>query len=296
MPIHSTNPASIRPGGPARLHPLPAAAVLSIAALFGTQFLLNSEMLAAQAATTTQAAPATHAAPANQIAPAAPQSKSLTHAPAKTRHAAHKRTSTLHRSAAHHEETAKAVVPVTPPPPPKPNWPADQPPQPATVKWDSSGLEIQASNSSLDQILHEVGADIGVKIQGLDQDQRIFGTYGPGPARDVLSRLLDGSGYNVVMIGGQGDAPPQSVILTKSSPASPQPANQANNNNQEDDSEDVPQQSDFPEPPRPMPIRENPFAGRMQQETQQEMLQRERQLEQQRQAQEDHQQYQSNPQ
>ena len=35
----------------------------------------------------------------------------------------------------------------------------------------------------------------------MNVDQRVFGTYGRGPARDVIAQLLDGSGYDVLMIG-----------------------------------------------------------------------------------------------
>ncbi len=52
------------------------------------------------------------------------------------------------------------------------------------------------------------------KLEGMDQDQRIFGTYGPGPARDVLSQLLDGSGYNVLMIGDRGQGTPRRIVLS----------------------------------------------------------------------------------
>ena len=58
--------------------------------------------------------------------------------------------------------------------------------------WDSQGLKIDASNSSLAQILKDVATATGARWQGLEQDQRIFGSYGPGPARDVLTQLLDG--------------------------------------------------------------------------------------------------------
>jgi len=34
------------------------------------------------------------------------------------------------------------------------------------------------------------------------------------PARDVLSELLDGSGYNVLMIGDQGQGTPRTLVLT----------------------------------------------------------------------------------
>src|ERR1700722_19490665 len=70
---------------------------------------------------------------------------------------------------------------------------ASQSPDPAKVSWDGRSLEIEASNSSLNQILHQVAAATGARLQGLTQDQRVFGRYGPGPGRDVLWKLLDGS-------------------------------------------------------------------------------------------------------
>ena len=125
-----------------------------------------------------------------------------------------------------------------------------------------------------------MAAETGVKLQGLDQDERIFGNYGPGPAREVLSRLLDGSGYDLLMIGGQGDEPPQQLILSKS--AGPQPANnvQTGNRNQENDADEPPLQPGD----TPMPVRDQ-FGGagppnRTAQEIQQEMLLREQQNEQ----------------
>ncbi len=83
--------------------------------------------------------------------------------------------------------------------------------------WDSHGLLIVASNSSLAQILKEVSKETGVKVEGMDADERVFGTYGPGPARDVLSRLLDGSAYNVLMIGDRGQGAPRRIVLSPSS-------------------------------------------------------------------------------
>jgi len=85
------------------------------------------------------------------------------------------------------------------------------------VVWDSHGLLIVASNSSLAQILKQVSAETGVKVAGMGADERVFGTYGPGPARDVLSRLLDGSAYNVLMIGDQGQGAPLRIVLSPSS-------------------------------------------------------------------------------
>ncbi len=113
---------------------------------------------------------------------------------------------------------AKALVTpapvVTPPTPEPPHWPANENPADASVTWDSRGLLITAQNSSLKQILDEVSAATGAKVEGLGADQRIFGAYGPGKAREVLSQLLDGTGYNVLMIGDQGEGTPRQIVLT----------------------------------------------------------------------------------
>jgi len=129
---------------------------------------------------------------------------------------------------------------------PAPTWPAIQPPSRAKVQWDSRGLEIEASNSSLNAILRQVAADTGAKLEGLTQDQRIFGSYGPGPASDVLLKLLDGSGYNVVMIGGRDADPPLQIILSTRSSASSQTA--VSNQNRSNSTDEVASEEPEPEP------------------------------------------------
>jgi hypothetical protein len=106
------------------------------------------------------------------------------------------------------------AAPATPPVPEVPKWPANEKPTPASVTWDSKGLRIDAANSSLAQILQDVATATGAKVEGFDTDQRVFGVFGPGPARDVLSQILQGSGYNVVMIGDQGQGTPREIVLT----------------------------------------------------------------------------------
>jgi hypothetical protein len=108
----------------------------------------------------------------------------------------------------------EASVPVAPPAPEAPKWPANEKPVPASVTWDSHGLRIEAANSSLARILADVATATGAKVEGFNTDQRIFGVYGPGPAREVLSQLLLGSGYNVVMIGDQGQGTPREIVLS----------------------------------------------------------------------------------
>jgi len=115
-----------------------------------------------------------------------------------------------------------------------PSWPADHPPNPATVRWDSRGLEIDASNSSLDQILRQVAAQTGARLEGLIWDRRIFGKYGPGPGCDVLAKLLEGTGYNVLISGSRDAGVPREVILSSRLPITPQAAT---NNRTRDHSE-----------------------------------------------------------
>lgn len=142
----------------------------------------------------------------------------------------------------------EAQAPVVAPEPEKPNWPAYDHPAQASVVWDSQGLKIDATNSSLQQILKDVSTSTGVKVDGLTSDQRVFGTYGPGQARDVLSQLLQGSGYNVIMIGDQGQGTPRQILLsTRQSGASSTTA-KTNQPGEEDDEEEQPAAQE-PEPP-----------------------------------------------
>ncbi len=174
---------------------------------------------------------------------------------------------------------------------PAPIWPANQPPNRARVSWDSRGLEIEASNSSLNQILRQVAFNTGAKLEGLAQDQRIFGSYGPGPASDVLMKLLDGSGYNVLMIGGRDADPPLQIVLSSRSSANPQTvANNQNRSNSEDDKVDEQIDPDPPndstESPRPEQV-QNPFRNGNSElphdpvEFMQEILQRQQKIDQQ---------------
>ena len=187
-------------------------------------------------------------------------------------------------------------VPLVPPAPKPPDWPANDQPKPASVVWNSQGLRIDASNSSLQQILKEVATETGAKVEGMGADQRIFGIYGPGPARDVLSQLLDGSGYNVLMVGDQGQGTPREIVLSQppQGPAPPVPQNQ---NSEAEDNADVADQPQPQPPPQPPNVRNgfNPGAPpRTPQQIIQELQQRQQQMQQMQQQQ--LQQQQNNPQ
>lgn len=126
------------------------------------------------------------------------------------------------------------------------------------MSWDSRGLEIEASNSSLNQILRQVAADTGAKLEGLTQDQRVFGSYGPGPGSDVLLKLLEGSGYNVLVVGGRDGEAPLEIVLSTRLPFDPHAA--MNNQNHRNSSDDAPEPPRPEPPPDPPPADQNPFA------------------------------------
>ena len=177
----------------------------------------------------------------------------------------------------------QAPAPVAPQAPKPPDWPANDQPTAATVVWNRQGLHVEASNSSLGQILKDVATATGARVEGLNSDERIFGSYGPGTARDVLSQLLEGSGYNVVMIGDQGQGTPREIMLSHQTKGDAQPAANAQTptNDENNDADEQPQPQ--PQQPPPPAIR-NGFAPgappRTPQQIMQEMQQRQQQIEQ----------------
>ena len=90
-----------------------------------------------------------------------------------------------------------------------------QPASRAQVKLNNGMLSVQAENSNLSQVLHDIGSATGMKVEGLGRDERVFGQYGPAPPRDVLTALLDGAGYNVLMVGEFSGGTPKQLILSQ---------------------------------------------------------------------------------
>jgi len=121
-----------------------------------------------------------------------------------------------------------------------PDWPINDQPKAASITWDSNGLKIDATNSSLRQILSDVATTTGMKVEGLGADERVYGDYGPGKAGDVLTDLLKGTGYNFIMMGQQAPGVPLQIVLSARSPApaTPKPSLAAVQNDNEDDSSD----------------------------------------------------------
>ena len=263
-------PGRERGSGPSRggVAPKRAGGLLELAVLTALVLACGAIGLRAQA-------PAT----SNQLTTSAGQSHGSSAAPA------HRRLRKATPAKPSPATLAVPVAPVAPVAPPPPNWPINDKPVAATVTWDSRGLAIDADNSSLQQILKDVSTDTGAKVEGLDADQRVFGNYGPGPARQVLSQLLDGTGYNVLMFGDQGAGTPREVLLS-AQPTGPAPAgsNRSSLANEEDYVEPEPEPMQQPEPvqnqfqpPAPQPG----MPPRTPQEIQQLMQQRQQQMEQQ---------------
>ena len=160
-------------------------------------------------------------------------------------------------------QTPKAEIkPPAPVPEPDPVWPVNEKPVKAKVTWDSRGLTIVAENSSLAQILEDVTTLTGSAMDGFEEDRRIYGAYGPGNAREVLSQLLQGSGYNVVMVGDLGQGAPRQIQLAlrtaASEKAGDKKAGQASNSDDNEDEEPPQQQS---QPPMMPPNRVPPQPG-----------------------------------
>jgi hypothetical protein len=186
----------------------------------------------------------------------------------------------------HHRTRPSAANPVTTPaqttfapiPPPAPIWPANDNPIQASVVWDSKGLRIEAQNSSLEQILKDVSTATGAKVEGLAADERVFGVFGPGQARDVLSQLLQGSSYNVMMIGDEGQGTPRQILLSARHAGDTHSAatgNHPSTADEDTEAEEPPPQEPAPVPNRPGFVPGNP--PRSPQQIRQEMEQRQQQ-------------------
>lgn len=194
-----------------------------------------------------------------------------------------------------------AVIPPQPaaPVPAAPLSLLDQPPAPAQVNLNAGKLSVTAENSTLSGIMRDITAKTGMTVEGLSKDQRIFGTYGPSNPREVLYSLLNGMGYNIMMVGDQSNGAPRQLLLSprsgrpdNGSHGEVQPVQQSNGNGDEDD--DTVQEQDTPLPPRP-DVNQERQTPPGQVKTPQQMLQELQQLRQ-RQQQQLQQQQQTNPQ
>jgi hypothetical protein len=89
-----------------------------------------------------------------------------------------------------------------------------QPAKEAQIVFAGDTLSIHADNSSLASILRGFAARSGMQVEGLSSDERVFGSFGPGTPRDVLADLLNGTAYNLVLLGDLSNGAPRELILT----------------------------------------------------------------------------------
>lgn len=141
--------------------------------------------------------------------------------------------------------TSRAKKQQKAPPPPLPSGPTGQPVQQIPldsiaavapqVSYQNNQLTIVAPNSTLADILRAVRKQTGAEIEVPSAPERVVTHLGPGPARDVVAELLNGSRFNYVLLGSpDNDAALTRIVLVAKSGVevtpNPAPQNQQANN------------------------------------------------------------------
>jgi hypothetical protein len=117
-------------------------------------------------------------------------------------------------------KTRKTKKPQKPPLAPLPSGPTgpvqqvpldSMSPVPPQVSYQNSQLTIVAPNSTLGDILRAVRKQTGAEIEIPAATERVVTHLGPGPAREVVAELLNGSRFNYVILGSPAD----NTVLTR---------------------------------------------------------------------------------
>jgi hypothetical protein len=143
-----------------------------------------------------------------------------------------RRRSTTNKPATQDQPDAQPV------PAPPPATLAQLPPTPPQVAFKDGQLTITAQNSTLGDILKAVRAQTGATIDlPGTASERVVGHFGPAPARDVLTALLNGSHFNYVLLGSSTDPNALDRVILMAKPGAsgeiaPQPSEQATAYNQ----------------------------------------------------------------
>lgn len=131
----------------------------------------------------------------------------------------------------HHKKKPKA------PPPPLPSGPTGPVQQipldsiaavPPQVTFHDNQLTIVAQNSTLADILRAVRKQTGAEIDVPSAPDRVVTNLGPGPAREVLADLLNGSRFNYVLLGAPGNEAMLTRVVLVQKQVTQQPAVAAN--------------------------------------------------------------------
>jgi hypothetical protein len=121
--------------------------------------------------------------------------------------------------------------PAVPQPPPGPLVPLTlegMPAMPPEVSYRDGQLTIVAQNSTLADILRAVRARTHASVDvPPSATERVVSHFGPGPAREVLAELLNGSHFNYLLLGSAADpAVLDRVILTPKAPSAAETASE----------------------------------------------------------------------
>ncbi|HYL94706.1 MAG TPA: hypothetical protein VET69_02790 [Terriglobales bacterium] len=117
------------------------------------------------------------------------------------------------------KQAQPAQEPALPPGPLQPLNLDQIPAVPPQVTFQAGQLSISAQNSTLGDILRAVRKQTGATMDiPPNATERVVGKIGPGPARDVLATLLNGSHFNYVLLGSEQDpgAVAQVILSPKS--------------------------------------------------------------------------------
>ena len=93
------------------------------------------------------------------------------------------------------------------------------------VHWDGSALTIHASGEDLPGLLAAVARATGMKVTGGVPDERVFGSYGPGPVQTVLADLFNGMYVNLLLVNDTAIQPKELILTPRTGgPTPPSPA------------------------------------------------------------------------
>lgn len=125
--------------------------------------------------------------------------------------------------------------------------PAQRPAKRAEIGYANSLLTVKAENSSLNQILREIGRRTGIKITGGVAEERVFGIYGPASTAEVLNHLLDGTGSNMMLLATEAGAPGELILTPRlGGPTPPNPNAKGFDDDSGEDGDDAPRRQPQP--------------------------------------------------
>ena len=140
-------------------------------------------------------------------------------------------------------------VQITPPPAPPP----------LLVSFQGGMLTITSNKASLSEVLFAIhqrtGADIAIPA-GAEQE-KVVAEIGPASAPEVLSRLLNGSKFNFLILSSASDPATLDRVILSARPEGPAPAYRPQPQAQSDDDAEGETPVKAPPPPAPAPAAPN---------------------------------------